>query len=64
MDKITPQELTDLFDQLVAEGTIVYGPHTSHVATDEGYPVCYFTSSHTGISVMKSYRSSSASAPP
>lgn len=39
MDIISENELVALFDQLVSEGVIVYGPHTKHVVEDEGYPV-------------------------
>ncbi|KAF2036329.1 hypothetical protein EK21DRAFT_52366 [Setomelanomma holmii] len=39
MDKICEQDVVNLFDQLVTENVIVYGPHTKHQLTDEGYPI-------------------------
>jgi hypothetical protein len=39
MDDITEDKLTETFDQLVAEGIIVYGPYESIKTEDHGYPV-------------------------
>jgi ATP adenylyltransferase len=43
MDSISERQALTTFDELVAEGVIVYGPHTKHQLTDEGYPVCTAT---------------------
>jgi hypothetical protein len=39
LEDISDSHLTTLFDQLVSEGVIVYGPHTKHLIEDESYPV-------------------------
>jgi hypothetical protein len=41
MEDITDEHLTTLFDQLVSEGVIVYGPHDKHLIEAESYPVCH-----------------------
>jgi hypothetical protein len=40
MDKLSEGTLVTIFDQLVSEGVIVYGPHESIKVNDGGYPVC------------------------
>jgi ATP adenylyltransferase/5',5'''-P-1,P-4-tetraphosphate phosphorylase II len=52
MDKISETHLTELFDQLVAEDVIVYGPHTKHVLSDEDYPVRYNQPFSTSIYIL------------
>ncbi|KAF2829967.1 hypothetical protein CC86DRAFT_464442 [Ophiobolus disseminans] len=39
MDDISEDDLIVRFDELVSEGVIVYGPHTTHLVEDEDYPI-------------------------
>lgn len=39
MDNISESNLLERFDELVAEGVIIYGPHTKRPVEAEGYPV-------------------------
>jgi ATP adenylyltransferase/5',5'''-P-1,P-4-tetraphosphate phosphorylase II len=39
MDNITEDTLITTFDRLVEDGVIVYGPHTTNLTEDFGYPV-------------------------
>lgn len=54
MEDISAQHLTTLFDQLVSEGVVIYGPHTKHIVEDEGYPVCYSLHAKTTTSLTVS----------
>ncbi|KAL5116199.1 hypothetical protein ACEQ8H_005864 [Pleosporales sp. CAS-2024a] len=38
MDDLSDEHIVTLFDQLVSEGVIMYGPHTKHLVEDDGYP--------------------------
>lgn len=64
METLTDEQVITLFDELVSEDVIMYGPHTKHHVDAENYPV-YPTHQQTAFHPTDSLlRSNSASAPP